>query len=52
MKVLFSDFIQNMAQDLSMWIQMDKLNYLKMPSVELKNYLVLGSYESLECLDG
>ena len=45
-KVPFRDFIQNMSQALSKclskWIKVDKWDYLKNPSHELKNYFCLG----------
>ena len=51
MKVPFCDFIQNMSQapsmPISMWIKMNKWNYLKNPSQEFKK-----SYEYLKRLEG
>ena len=46
MKVPFSDFIQKMSQALSSSVQVliweDKLDYLKNPSQDFKNYFCLG----------
>ena len=45
-KVPFRDFIQNMSQApskcLSMWMKVDRWDYLKNPSCELKKYFCLG----------
>ena len=53
MIVSLCDFIQNMSQApskcLSKWIKMDKWDYLKKPSEELKK--PWASYESLEGLE-
>ena len=55
MKVLFHDFIQNVSQApsmcISMWIKVNKCNYLKNPSLEFKNSFFLDSYEYPERLE-
>ena len=44
---------QALSKCLSKWIKVDKWDYFKSPSHELKkNIFVLGSYESLERLEG
>ena len=54
MKVPFCDFTQNVSQALSMcismWIKVNKWNYLKIPHRNPKILFVLGSYEYFERL--
>jgi hypothetical protein len=56
MKVPFCDFTQNVSQALSMcismWIKVNKWNYLKIPHRNPKILFVLGSYEYFERLEG
>ena len=55
-KVPFFDFIQKMSQAPSSSVQVlvweDKLDYLKNPSQDFKNYFCLWSYELLAMLEG
>ena len=51
-KMPFFDFIQNQFQAPSMWIKVNKWNYLKNLSQEFKNSFFLASYEYLERLEG
>ena len=48
MEVPFCDFIQNVPQApfmcISMWIKVNKWNYLKNPSQEFKNYFCSYNY--------
>ena len=56
MKMAKKDFFRNVSQDRPnagfMQEQVQKGDFLKKPSRKLKNMFVLGSYESLEHLEG